>query len=121
MNLYLRIKDVAKSCGVSVSQLEKDLGFARSTINKFATSSPSIDKVQLIAEYFGVPIDYLLSDDASMDTPFDAEAYTNIMITRLTGDETVMWGKKLMTSDDRLALAGSLMKDKLRQEERNNK
>lgn len=121
MNLYLRIKDVAKSYGVSISQLEKDLGLSRSSINKFATSSPSVDKMQLIAEYFGVSVDYLLSDGEPEDNPFDAEAYTNTMITRLTGDETVMWGKRPMNSDDRLALAGSLMKDKLRQEERNKK
>ena len=50
MGLYERIKELAKSKGYSINRLEKELGFARSSINKFNTNKPSIEKIQQIAE-----------------------------------------------------------------------
>ena len=35
MGLYENIRDIAKSKGYSVNKLEQELGFARSSINKF--------------------------------------------------------------------------------------
>lgn len=65
MGLYERIRDIAKDKGYSVNRLEKELGFARSSINKFNKNMPSAEKIQQIADLLGVTSDYILSGDES--------------------------------------------------------
>lgn len=62
MGLYEQIRDIAKSKGYSVNKLEKELGFVRSSINKFNKNKPSIEKLQQIADLLEVSLDYLLSN-----------------------------------------------------------
>lgn len=59
MGLYEQIRDVAKSKGYSINRLEQELGFARSSINKFNKNKPSIAKLQQIADFLGVTVDCL--------------------------------------------------------------
>lgn len=61
MGLYENIRDIAKSKGISVNRLEKELGFARSSINKFNKNTPSAEKLQQIAEHLNVTVDCLMS------------------------------------------------------------
>ena len=63
MGLYEQIRDIAKSKGYSVNKLEKELGFARSSINKFNKNIPSVDKLQQIADFLGVSLDYLMTGE----------------------------------------------------------
>lgn len=59
--LYERIKYLCHKNGISVSKLESDLGFGSSSIKKWErTSSPSIDKIAKVANYFHVSSDYLI-------------------------------------------------------------
>ena len=62
MGLYEQIRDIAKSKGYSVNKLEKELGFARRSINKFNKNKPSVEKLQQIADLLEVSLDYLLSN-----------------------------------------------------------
>lgn len=68
MGLYEQIRDIAKEKGYSINRLEKELGFARSSINKFNKNKPSTDKIQQIADLLGVSVDRLLNgtDDEPM-------------------------------------------------------
>lgn len=61
MGLYEQIRDIAKSKGYSINKLEQELGFARSSINKFNKNKPSIDKLQQIADLLGVTVDCLMT------------------------------------------------------------
>lgn len=67
MGLYEQIRDVAKSKGYSINRLEKELGFARSSINKFNKNTPSTEKIQQIAEFLGVSVDTLLHGSSNAD------------------------------------------------------
>lgn len=58
--IYDRIKELCTQRGISIYRLEKDLGFSSCSICKWKTSSPSVDKVQKVADYFGVTVNYLL-------------------------------------------------------------
>ena len=59
--LYDRIKELCESQGITVAELERELGFSNSTIRKWGNStSPSIDKIIKISEYFNVSVDYIL-------------------------------------------------------------
>ena len=70
MGLYEQIRDVAKSKGYSINRLEQELGFARSSINKFNKNKPSIAKLQQIADFLGVTVDSLTgSDDNTKEQP----------------------------------------------------
>lgn len=73
MGLYEQIRDIAKEKGYSVNKLEKELGFARSSINKFNKNRPSLDKIQQIADYLNVSVDYLMTgnDDAKKENISD--------------------------------------------------
>lgn len=58
--LYEKIQEICDSKGITVSGLEKDLGFSNSTIRKWKNSSPSIENLKKVADYFGVTVDYFL-------------------------------------------------------------
>ena len=61
MGLYEQIRDIAKIKGYSVNKLEQELGFARSSINKFNKNKPSVDKLQQIADFLEVSVDFLVT------------------------------------------------------------
>ena len=67
MGLYERIKEVANTKGYSINRLEKELGFARSSINKFNTNTPSVDKIRQIAELLDVSVDALTGKERTSD------------------------------------------------------
>lgn len=62
MSIYENIK---KECGrkkMSVLSLEKRLGFSRSSICKWDTNTPGIDKVKKVADVLGCTVDELLDE-----------------------------------------------------------
>lgn len=63
MTLKERIKTLCKKNGISMNKLEEELGFGKGYISKLETSNPNINKLQKIADYFDVTLDYLMSGD----------------------------------------------------------
>lgn len=55
--VYARVKQLCESNGITVTELEVKLGFSRGSLCKWNTNTPSITKVKLVADYFGVTID----------------------------------------------------------------
>lgn len=64
--IYERIKKLCSARGISIYELEKNLGFARGHLYKWKESSPTTEKIKLVADYFGVSIDYLVSDEKTV-------------------------------------------------------
>ena len=58
--MFERIAELCKERGISISRLERELGFGNATIRKWHESSPSVDKVKKVADYFGVTIESLV-------------------------------------------------------------
>jgi len=58
--LFQAVKKLCMERGTSIRQLEEKLEFSRGSIDKWKTSTPSIDKVQKVANEFNVTVDYLL-------------------------------------------------------------
>ena len=54
---------LCRKMGISYHRLEKELGFGNGSLRKWDYSSPAVDKVQRLAEYFGVTIDELLKGE----------------------------------------------------------
>lgn len=92
--LYERIKSLCYRKGVTISQLESELGFGSSSIKKWEkTSSPSVDKIVKVASYFDVSIDYLMGRT-------DIES----SVSEILGDNDVISfqrARKKMTQKDR--------------------
>ena len=56
------IRAICEKKGFSIKQVERDLGFSNSSICKWNECEPSVWKVQKVADYLGVTMEYLLSD-----------------------------------------------------------
>ena len=58
-------KNIAKLCkekGVSIARLEREIGIGNGTVARWGTSSPTVDNVRKVADYFGVTVDNLISE-----------------------------------------------------------
>lgn len=74
MNIADRIQTLRKSRGISQEELADKIGVSRQAVSKWESeqSSPDLDKVLLLSDYFDVTTDYLLKGiepiaDASKD------------------------------------------------------
>lgn len=70
MPMYDRIKALCKQKGVTITGTEKELGFARGSLCKVDTNKPSMERVNKLADYFGVSVDYLMTGE----TPAEKKA-----------------------------------------------
>lgn len=58
--LYEKIKMLCKEKGVSVTSVEKELGFSNGLISKWDKAEPVVSNLKKIADYFGKPIEFFL-------------------------------------------------------------
>ena len=58
--IYDNVKRACEKKGISISTLEKAVGFSNGCISKWNESEPGIRKVQKVADYLGVAIEDLL-------------------------------------------------------------
>lgn len=63
MTVFERIESLRKSKKISQGKLEKELGFSNGSISKWKTSMPTLERLQKIADYFGVTINYLMTGE----------------------------------------------------------
>ena len=68
MTLYERIESLRKSKKISQGNLEKELGFSNGSISKWKNSTPTPERLQKLAEYFGVSVDWLMTGEERADT-----------------------------------------------------
>lgn len=57
---FERIKELAKKQGLSLNQLEEKLGYSKNTLYSLKRQKVSTDRLQEIADFFQVSLDYLL-------------------------------------------------------------
>lgn len=60
MTFYDRIIDLCVKTNINKTTLEKKLGFSQNSVNKWKTSTPSVKKVQQLADFFNVTPAYLM-------------------------------------------------------------
>ncbi|MBC2149534.1 helix-turn-helix domain-containing protein [Listeria booriae] len=60
MTILDRVKKLAKERRISLAELSKAVGMGENSIYKWSSQKPTIDKLQLVADYFDVSVDYLL-------------------------------------------------------------
>lgn len=60
--LYENIVKLCKERNVSIARLERECGFGNATVRGWSVSSPSVAKVQTVAEFFGVTVGDLIGE-----------------------------------------------------------
>ena len=58
--LLQNILALCKERKISVAKLEKEIGLGNATIGRWGNSSPTVENVRKVADYFGVSIDGLM-------------------------------------------------------------
>lgn len=59
--LLANITQLCKDKGISIAKLEREIGISNGTIGRWDVSSPSVDNVRKVANYFEVTVDSLIS------------------------------------------------------------
>lgn len=62
MEILDRIKELCREKGITVTELEKELGFGNGSLAKSSTIKS--DRLQAMARYFNVSIDYLVNGES---------------------------------------------------------
>lgn len=75
---FEKIKELADKQGISLNKLEEKLGFSRNTIYNMKKSTPNVERVSMIADYFNVSTDYLLGRTDNPAIASDNKANTNL-------------------------------------------
>lgn len=95
MTLKDRVKELANQRGISLPSLESELGFGNSTIVKWDKSTPSAEKLNAVAQYFGVTMDYLLNGNTDYVLTYkderDIEKIINKTRDQLLNQEGLMF------------------------------
>lgn len=84
MTVFERIESLRKSRKISQGKLEKELGFSNGSISKWKTSMPTTERMQKLADYFDVSIEYLMNGKESDNNelklkPKDEKDISNIL------------------------------------------
>ena len=58
--LLTNIRRLCNRKPISIAKLERETGISNGVISRWGTSSPSVENVRKVAEYFGVTVDQLL-------------------------------------------------------------
>ncbi|WP_217563231.1 helix-turn-helix transcriptional regulator [Paenibacillus sp. GbtcB18] len=78
MGITEKVKELCLNRGISVSKLEEELEFGQNTIYQWKKRTPSVERVQKVADYFNVSIDFLLGRTNQMNNNLskDTEGFT---------------------------------------------
>lgn len=90
MDNELMVKTIRELCmknNISISQLESDLEFGAGLISRWTKSSPSIDKIVDIADYFHVSLDEVVGYQNVVNDKFLEKLISQ------TANKTVIWNK----------------------------
>ena len=107
-----RIEQLKEAKGITVYRLMKDLNMSQSTYSTWIEKDrvPKTDRLQVIAEYFGVTIDYLLN--GTNEEPIDVGVEIQKLINCLTDDNSSYCYGEVLSEEGKLALLNSLKQDK---------
>lgn len=102
---YQRIKELCKKMGLTVTGLEKELGFARGSLSKIDQHIPSADKIKKLAERLETTPDYILYGTLNVHKSASGKEY-------YFDDKTAELAQKLREDPSmRMLLSGSMKLD----------
>lgn len=94
-----KIKELAKSRGISLAKLEESLGYSTNYFYTLKTKTPNSDRLQEIADYFNVSTDYLLGRTENPNIAKDGDASTPLDLRDIAAQSMLFDGKPLSEED----------------------
>lgn len=67
MTVFDRIKEICDIKGISINDLEKQLGYSKNTLYRLKKNMPGSEKLAEIAKYLNVSTDYLLGIETNKE------------------------------------------------------
>ncbi|MBS4883137.1 MAG: helix-turn-helix transcriptional regulator [Peptoniphilus harei] len=129
MSVVERIQTLCIQKGLTLTGLERELNIGIGIIKRWASSSPNIDNIQKVADYFHVSVDYLLGREQKQvelnnRDKRDIAKKLEIIMDDLTGPEGVLaYGGDVSEEDKELykiAIQNALEVVKLKNKEKYN-
>ena len=68
MDVVQRVKAICRERGISVSKLERECGFGNAYLTNLRAGKMPADRLQKVADYFGVSTKYLLTGEEDEET-----------------------------------------------------
>ena len=96
---FEKIKELADKQGISLNILEEKLGFSRNTIYNMKKSTPNVERVSKIADYFNVSTDYLLGRTDNPHIAKDVDASAPLDLRDIAAQSMLFDGKPLTEED----------------------
>jgi len=84
------IRNICKTKGISISQIENDLGWSTGLISRWTKACPSFEKVVDIVNYLGVPFESLLDDSTAPKGQPESKQLVQ-KLTKMTKSGTIVW------------------------------
>lgn len=66
--IYKKISTLCKENKISIARLEKEVGIGNGTIGRWEKSSPTVENLKKVADYFGVTVNDLISQTSSPES-----------------------------------------------------
>lgn len=109
--MFNKIEELLKSHNMTLNKLSKTVGLPYMTLKnwKLRGSSPRLENVKKIADYFEVPVEYFFEDDSE-----NLDQSINIKITDSTLNNSEVTGIKSITSsakDEYIKKVSELMEE----------
>lgn len=106
---FERIKELSNKQGLSLNALEEKLGYSKNTLYSLKKQRASTERMQEIADYFGVSMDYLLGRTDNPAIASDQERFffegKEVDVEELAGTAMRFNGKPL-SDQDKKAIQG---------------
>lgn len=99
MNAYEKIKELATEKGMSIRELEINLGYSNGYFGKWKKVSPNSEGLRKVADYFNVSVDYLLGRTDNKYLNANKEADDDILERAL--DSAMSYDGKGISDADR--------------------
>ncbi|MDU2713588.1 MAG: helix-turn-helix transcriptional regulator [Streptococcus salivarius] len=96
---FEKIKELADKQGISLNKLEEKLGFSRNTIYNMKKSTPNVERVSTIADYFNVSTDYLLGRTDNPNIAKVGDASAPLDLRDIAAQSMLFDGKPLSEED----------------------
>ena len=64
--LLTNIRRLCKEKGISISKLEQATGISNGTIGRWGESSPTVENVRKVAEFFDTTVDALIHEESTV-------------------------------------------------------
>ena len=99
---FERIKELANKQGLSINALEEKLGYSRNTLYSLKKQKASTERMQEIADYLNVSLDYLLgrTDNPNVASETVTTADGRVVDLSNLRERVVLFDGKPLSDDD---------------------